>query len=1114
MRSSHLRSCRGIVTAVASLAVVVASLAAARPAAADVLAGWNFNALPGGAGNWGPSPMTPTTMAANLTTVGLTRGPGVSTGTAGASSSAAARAWGGNTWWGGTSSPDSLDNAITRGAFVTFSLTASEGYALSFSDVAPYNVRRSASGPTLGQWQYQIGSGSFANIGTTITWGGTTTGGGNGQSTIALSGISALQNVAAGSTVTFRIVNFNSGTAGSTTGTWYLNDPSNTAADDFIINGAVSGTGGGSNLFWNGGSGWATTISATGGNGTWTDGSGNWDTSKTANFGGTAGTVTLSTPTAANGLAFTASGYTLTGGTLALGGPSIDTNLIAVSAGGTTTINSVIAGSAGLTKGGAGRLVLGGSNTFFGGVRLQSGTLAISADAALGDASNGLEFNGGALVVPGSIDLGSRAISGTLSAPGIATISVPGGATLSSSGAVNLAALTLPGSGTLNFTGGSTNLGGISADAGSGTAAILGPINFGGVNRTINVAAGGTLLLDGTLTNNATLSKQGAGTLVLTQDNGTNLSRIQLGVAAATDGGTLRVSSGGALGANQMFFNYGTLEASAPIVVGAGGFGGMSIGGRSATPVRLAGQAIEVTGSIGLFGTGSAGPIRVNVDNSSTFSAIMVGNTTSLITGLTFGGTGSLQLTGNGSGLTLPVNLTDSIRASVVNDGIVPGGGVIAGSFTVGSSASLGGNGTIGGVRVDAGGTLSPGLSPGVLTTTGSAVFADGGNYNWQLFNATGAAGSGWDLLAVGSTLDIAATSANPFRINLWTLSGTGPDVSGSASNFASNQSYTWTIASATTGITGFSADKFVVRTSATNGTGGFANTFGNGTFSIAQSGNDLNLVYTPGAPSITITVGSGTQTQTQAGYPLLSGSTPVVKAGAGTLVVDQANTLTGSTTVEAGRLQLANSAALGSSLLVPLAGGTVTLTPGLQTTVGGLSPNAGGLVDVGNGLVTVAAGLSAPNMVAAILTGLGDGSWNGTSGITSSVAAASGGDRTVGWLDNGDGTVTFGFAAAGDTNLDWTVDITDVANFLAGGKFDSGTPASWNEGDFTYDGTVDILDAASFLSSGLFDAGAYNAAPGQAGAIAAVPEPAAGAAGLLAAAAAVLLARRRRSTV
>ena len=153
-------------------------------------------------------------------------------------------------------------------------------------------------------------------------------------------------------------------------------------------------------------------------------------------------------------------------------------------------------------------------------------------------------------------------------------------------------------------------------------------------------------------------------------------------------------------------------------------------------------------------------------------------------------------------------------------------------------------------------------------------------------------------------------------------------------------------------------------------------------------------------------------------------------------------------------------------------------------------TPAQGGLVDVGRGMVTVASGLSAADLVAKIVTGLGDGTWNGTAGITSSAAAASGGDRTVGWIDNGDGSVTFAFAAAGDTNLDWQVDIIDAANFLAAGKFDSGSPATWNQGDFTYDGVVDILDAASFLSNGLFDAGVYNPPAGSVGAVAAVPEP------------------------
>ncbi|MFZ4636218.1 MAG: autotransporter-associated beta strand repeat-containing protein [Pirellulales bacterium] len=248
-------------------------------------------------------------------------------------------------------------------------------------------------------------------------------------------------------------------------------------------------------------------------------------------------------------------------------------------------------------------------------------------------------------------------------------------------------------------------------------------------------------------------------------------------------------------------------------------------------------------------------------------------------------------------------------------------------------------------------------------------------------------------------------------------------------------------------------------------------------------------------APLITITVGSGTQTQGQAGYPLLSGTIPVVKAGAGTLIVDQANTLTGSTTIQQGTLRLAHPSALATSTIVPLAGGTLAITPFLQTTVGGLATNAGGLIDVGSGMITVASGLSTVDMLAAIVTGRDGGSWSGTSGITSSVAAADSGrgvPRSVGWLEKGDGSVTFAYAAPGDTNLDWSIDILDAANILALGKFDTDTAASWLDGDFNYDGLVDILDVADFVATGLFNAGDYNPLSA-AGMVATVPEPTVG---------------------
>lgn len=177
-----------------------------------------------------------------------------------------------------------------------------------------------------------------------------------------------------------------------------------------------------------------------------------------------------------------------------------------------------------------------------------------------------------------------------------------------------------------------------------------------------------------------------------------------------------------------------------------------------------------------------------------------------------------------------------------------------------------------------------------------------------------------------------------------------------------------------------------------------------------------------------------------------------------------------------------------------------------------------GGRVDVGRGSVAVAGGLSASELLVQLRGGRGDGSWAGAHGVTSTAVAADaalGVTRTVGWLDLGDGAMRFAYAAAGDTNLDWQIDLLDAANFLAGNAFDSGRPATWAEGDFTYDGMVDVLDAADFVATGLYDGGGYNLPAGAAG-VAAVPEPAAWAAGLVVAVLQIVRqstipARRRR---
>jgi hypothetical protein len=157
---------------------------------------------------------------------------------------------------------------------------------------------------------------------------------------------------------------------------------------------------------------------------------------------------------------------------------------------------------------------------------------------------------------------------------------------------------------------------------------------------------------------------------------------------------------------------------------------------------------------------------------------------------------------------------------------------------------------------------------------------------------------------------------------------------------------------------------------------------------------------------------------------------------------------------------------------------------------------------------------MTATELVAEILEGRGAGLWTGTSGITSSTAAAavaSSISRAVGWIDNGGGSFTTAYAAPGDTNLDWSIDILDISNFLAGGKFDTGSPAVWIEGDFNYDGMVDILDATEFITTGLYNAGNYNTAPGLSGGVAAVPEPSVWVLGIVGIGVGATAARRRR---
>jgi fibronectin-binding autotransporter adhesin len=121
----------------------------------------------------------------------------------------------------------------------------------------------------------------------------------------------------------------------------------------------------------------------------WFEGVGDvpWTAGSDAVFHGTAGVVTLASPQSANSLTFKSNGYTLTGSTLTLGTSPAN---YTVDAGLTATIASAIAGSATMTKAGAGTLILSNpanTNTATsteGGWRIDAGTLRVSSDGNFG----------------------------------------------------------------------------------------------------------------------------------------------------------------------------------------------------------------------------------------------------------------------------------------------------------------------------------------------------------------------------------------------------------------------------------------------------------------------------------------------------------------------------------------------------------------------------------------------------------------------------------------------------------------------------------------------------------------------------------------------------------
>ncbi|MBU3664628.1 MAG: hypothetical protein FGM15_01940 [Chthoniobacterales bacterium] len=403
--------------------------------------------------------------------------------------------------------------------------------------------------------------------------------------------------------------------------------------------------------------------------------------------------------------------------------------------------------------------------------------------------------------------------------------------------------------GELTFAGAINNNGNQLTISGSNNTTVSGAMSgAGGLTKTgdgeLSLAAsnsfsGGTLLNGGTLTAGHA-SAFGSGSVTLASGTTLDLANFSIANALIINGGTL-TNAGTVSGAQ---FNAGTttLSSANSTVASVTSTATLNVAGNNTTITNVSGGTVNVTGANTAVKSYTGG--NINISNA-TVVTVQSGNSSGAISGA-----GSLAKNSAGT-LTLSGTSTYSGATTVSGGTMVVNGAVNSSIFTVESGATLGGSGSIGGLIVGSGGTISPGNSPGTQTIAGNATWDGGGNYNWQIHDATGAAGSstGWDLINITGALDLTGLSdTNKFNINLWSLSGVSPDTNGNAVNFTAPTNklttYTWTILNAAGGINGFNSTNFNLNVAAFNGTGGFLNPLGEGSFYLVQNGNNLDLKF------------------------------------------------------------------------------------------------------------------------------------------------------------------------------------------------------------------------------------------------------------------------------
>jgi fibronectin-binding autotransporter adhesin len=322
-----------------------------------------------------------------------------------------------------------------------------------------------------------------------------------------------------------------------------------------------------------------------------------------------------------------------------------------------------------------------------------------------------------------------------------------------------------------------------------------------------------------------TLSMLGTGTLTLTQlSSYTGGTMLSSGTLADGLAHAFSSSSAFAVGSTSTLeVNYNETIASL-----ADNSGGGTVDLASGALLTMGGNATTTFSGViaGAGGIDVAGTSTLTLSGTSTYSgATEVSNGATLVVGHNGAlGSSAVSLLG-GATLNLEGGITVTNPLSFSGTGnILTGGGTVGSAVVVGPAVVLAP-------------AASPGGGPGDLTFNGGLTLANGGTLSFKLYDATGAAGTGYGLITAAGGLNLTA-SAGMITFDLLSVNASGNPAA--AINFNPAMSYTWRFAASGSAITGFSASQFnLVTTGFSNGTAG-------GSFSFTEVGNNLYLDFTP----------------------------------------------------------------------------------------------------------------------------------------------------------------------------------------------------------------------------------------------------------------------------